>query len=101
MHSFGKLVAKLLVERLAPLLDTLVLPNQSAFIRGRCIHDNFRTVHLTARAIYAKKMPCVLLKIDIARAFDSVVWPYLLELLQHMGFGRQWRDWIFSPVIHC
>lgn len=48
MHGFGKLVAKLLAERLAPVLDSLVLPNQSAFIRGRCIHDNFRTVQLSA-----------------------------------------------------
>jgi hypothetical protein len=57
MHSFGKLVAKCLAERLSLELDRLVLPNQSVFIRGRRIHDNLRTVQLSARAIHAKKGP--------------------------------------------
>lgn len=28
----------------------------------------------------------------MARAFDSVSWGYLLDLLQHTGFGHKWRD---------
>jgi len=34
------------------------------------------------------------MKIDIAKAFDSVSWPFLLEALQHAGFSRRWRDWM-------
>lgn len=94
MHSFGKLVAKCLATRLARNLDKMIMPNQSAFIKGRCIRDNFRTVQLSCRALHACKTPCVLLKVDIARAFDSVSWPYLLEVLQHLGFSQRWRDWI-------
>lgn len=94
MHSFGKLLAKILAERLAPFLDQLVLRNQSAFIRGRCLHDNFRAVQLAAKAIVGTNQPCLLMKVDIARAFDSVSWPYLLELLRHLGFGGRWTDWI-------
>ena len=44
VHSFAKLVTKLLANRLAPLLNNLVATNQSAFIRGRCIHDNYMLV---------------------------------------------------------
>jgi hypothetical protein len=47
IHSFSKLVAKCLVNRLAKRLDALVHPNQSAFIHGQCIHDNFRSAQLT------------------------------------------------------
>lgn len=46
--------------------------NQSAFIKGRSIHDNFRYVHSTAKDLHARKKPRLLLKIDIAKAFDSV-----------------------------
>jgi hypothetical protein len=94
IHSFSKLVTKCLANRLASVLDGLVHRNQSAFIKGRCIHDNFRAVRLSCKALHKKHEPSVLLKIDIAKAFDSMSWTFLLEVLQHMGFGRRWRNWI-------
>ncbi|XP_073360376.1 uncharacterized protein [Aegilops tauschii subsp. strangulata] len=48
----------------------------------------------TARLLHNLKVPRMLLELDIARAFDSVSWPFLLETLQHLGFGQRWRDWI-------
>ena len=36
----------------------------------------------------------MLLKVDLAKAFDSVAWPFLLEVLQRVGFPQRWRDWI-------
>jgi hypothetical protein len=92
IHSFGKLVTKTLALRLAPFMDTLVQPNQTAFIRGRHIHDNFRSVQLYCRWLHAHRHSCILLKIDIAKVFDSVAWPFLLEVLERMGFPERWHD---------
>jgi hypothetical protein len=36
----------------------------------------------------------IFLKLDIAKAFDSVRWEYMLEVMQHLGFGQRWRDLI-------
>lgn len=83
-----------MANRLAPKLDALVARNQSAFIKGRSIHDNFRTVRLSCKLMHVKRAKCVLLKIDVAKAFDTVAWTFMLEVLEHMGFGRRWRDWI-------
>lgn len=94
MHSFGKLVTKCLARRLALVLNELVHPSQSAFIQGRSIHDNFRAVQLTCKALHSRKANCILLKIDIAKAFDSVSWSFLLEILQRLGFSRGWTDWM-------
>lgn len=44
MHSFSKLFAKCLARRLAPHLKEMVAPNQSALIKDRSIHDNFKSV---------------------------------------------------------
>ncbi|XP_073351886.1 uncharacterized protein [Aegilops tauschii subsp. strangulata] len=66
----------------------MVLTNQSAFIAGGCIHDNFLLVQQTVRLLHNLKVPRMLLKLD------SFSWPFLLETLQHLGFGQHWRDWI-------
>jgi hypothetical protein len=94
IHSFGKLFAKGLALRLAPKMDQLVQSNQTAFIRGRIIHENFRTFQLACRWLHAKRKPAMLLKVDLTKAFDTVSWPFLLEVLEHLGFPARWRDWI-------
>ena len=92
VHSFAKLITKLLANRLAGQLNQMVSPNQSAFIKGRFIQDNFMLVQQTARFLHQQKQPRILLKLDISKAFDSVAWPFLLEVMQHLGFGQIWRD---------
>jgi hypothetical protein len=83
-----------LANILAPRLGELVQANQSAFIKGRLIQDNFKMVQLSTRLLHARKKVNLLLKVDIAHAFDSVAWSFLLELLECLGFSSHWRDWI-------
>ncbi|WVZ79231.1 hypothetical protein U9M48_026835 [Paspalum notatum var. saurae] len=99
VHSFAKLVTKILANRLAPLLKNLVAPNQSAFVKGRCILDNFIMVQQTVRMLHRKKEPRVLLKLDITKAFDSVSWAFLLQVLKHMGFGPGWCNVLSKLLI--
>ena len=44
-----------------------------------------------ARFLHQQKQPRVL-KLDISKAFDSVSWPFVLEVLQSLAFGQIWRD---------
>jgi hypothetical protein len=78
IHSFAKLVTKVLASQLSRCIDQLVSQAQSAFIKQRCIQDNFLYVRNLARTYYRKKTPALLFKLDISRAFDSVSWEYLL-----------------------
>jgi hypothetical protein len=41
IHAIAKIMAKLLALRLQPFMNWLVSNSQSAFIKGRSIHDNF------------------------------------------------------------
>jgi hypothetical protein len=49
-------------------------------------------VQQTARFLYAQKQPRILPKLDISKAFDSVNWTFLLEVMERLGFRRTWRD---------
>ncbi|WVZ62402.1 hypothetical protein U9M48_012158 [Paspalum notatum var. saurae] len=94
IHSFGKLVSKILATCLAPLLSGLVSCNQTAFVRGRALHNSYKYVQCAAAFFRRKKLPVALLKIDISKAFDTISWSFLLEVLQELGFSRRWRDWM-------
>jgi hypothetical protein len=94
IHSFTQLVSKALEIHLSKHIDELISNAQSAFIRRRCIQENFLYVQNLARTYHRKKIPSLLLKLDISKAFDSISWEYLLKLLLHRGFPSRWRNWI-------
>ena len=44
-NSFYKIISKILVNRMRPLLDKIIDPVQSAFVPKRSIHDNILLTH--------------------------------------------------------
>lgn len=63
-------------------------------MKDQNIHDNFLMVQQLAKYLHRQREPHVLLKLDISKAFDSVSWSFLLEVLQQLGFGRKWCNLI-------
>ena len=100
IHAIAKILAKVMALRLAPLMDTLVSHSQSAFIRTRSIHDNFLFVRNFARKLHRNRTPALLFKLDIKKAFDSIRWDYLFDLLRHLGFPSRFLGWLtISPLL--
>ncbi|KAM0911367.1 hypothetical protein ACQ4PT_013525 [Festuca glaucescens] len=91
---FAKLVTKILASRLSPRMNELINPCQSAFIKRRSIHDNFVYVQSLAKLFRQTKTLALLLKLYVEKAFDSISWEFLLEILQARGFSLHWRNLI-------
>jgi hypothetical protein len=94
IHSMAKILSKVLANRLSKVLPDLVGKNQGAFMKGRSIHDNFKLVKESIKFLRRRKVNSMILKLDIAKAFDTVAWQFHLEILQHKGFGRRWINWM-------
>ena len=39
-------------------------------------------------------MPTLVLKLDFAKAFDTVNWDSLMAIMEVRGFSEQWKGWI-------
>ena len=96
-----KIISKIMVERLKPLMDKLITPYQNAFIRGRNITDNILLAHEifdTLRKKKGRKKGYCALKIDMSKAYDRVNWNFLKAVLLSMNFGTTWINWIMECV---
>jgi hypothetical protein len=81
-----------MANRLSPDLSSLISINQTTFIKRRCIHDNFMCVQQVIKDLHKRKIPSLFMKLDISKAFDSVNWPYLLNIMSYLGFGHRWLN---------
>ncbi|KAL6191124.1 hypothetical protein ACLB2K_037516 [Fragaria x ananassa] len=84
-----KLISKTIVNRMKAVLPEVISQYQSAFVPGRCIHDNVITAFEVIHSIKAKlagDVPHCVLKLDISKAYDRVEWVFLQGVLQKLGF---------------
>jgi hypothetical protein len=72
MHILSKIFMNVLATRLARKIDELVGIGQMAFIKGRRIQDNFMYIHGLLCRLQRTKKPSILVKLDIAKAFDTI-----------------------------
>ena len=79
-HQDGLDVAR--GEALAPVAHRLISPSQTAFLKGRLIHDGALALHEIKR----KNQTAVILKLDFEKAYDRVSWSFLQEVLTKKGF---------------
>jgi hypothetical protein len=99
VHSFSKLFSKVVANRLRKRLPDIIIANQSAFVKRRCLHDNFLLVRQVARRINHRRQSGILLKLDLSRDFDSISWGFLFEVLRRLGFGPLFLKWI-TMLLH-
>lgn len=94
INSVIKIITKILANRLALHMNSLVSNAPNAYIKKRCIHDNFIYAQRVIQLLHQKNQSALFIKLDILKAFDSLGWSFLLEVLQALGFSTKWRDWI-------
>ena len=92
-----KIIAKVLTMRLRRVIMAVINPNQSTIVQGRQIHDNILVVH---EILHSLKQGVdgvegsMAIKLDMAKTYDRVEWPFLLEVMLKLAFHPKFCDWI-------
>lgn len=97
-NTLYKCIAKLLAGRLKLLLPHLISPNQSAFISKRSIGDNIMLAQALVKDYHLSGPSRCAIKLDIRKAFDSLNWDFLFNLMFKMGFPSRFIAWIKNCV---
>lgn len=74
----------------------LVDESQSGFIKGRCIVDNIIDAQEVIFNFQKWKLLGYDFKVDFTKAFDSLDWDFILEILAAMGFEPRWLSWVHT-----
>nr|GEV77981.1 RNA-directed DNA polymerase, eukaryota [Tanacetum cinerariifolium] len=96
--SLYKVVTKILALRLSSVLDYLISEVQSAFLPNRQILDGPFIINDVLSWCKLKRHQAMIFKVDFAKAYDSVRWYFLDDVLSSFGFGSKWRSWILGSL---
>ncbi|XP_073153277.1 uncharacterized protein [Henckelia pumila] len=98
----NKIISKLLYSRLRSVVGRLVSQIQSGFVPGRMIADN---ILLANELTHSLNLPArggnVILKLDMAKAYDRVQWSFLLDALRRFGFLEQVVRMVRACISFC
>ncbi|GJU38627.1 aspartic peptidase [Tanacetum coccineum] len=94
-----KCISKILTITIIDGLKEVVSDNQSAFIPGRRITDNILiTQELMHNYHRDRGPPRCAFKVDIQKAYDTVDWKFLSNILSLFGFHKKMVKWIMACV---
>lgn len=89
-----KTISKILVSKMKPILLELILPNQTAFIQGRLLVENIILATKLVDGYQKNKGPAhITIKVDIAKAFDTLSWDFLFICLSTLNFPSTYLTW--------
>nr|XP_011457336.1 PREDICTED: uncharacterized protein LOC105349397 [Fragaria vesca subsp. vesca] len=90
-NTLYKVVSKIILQRLRPMMSTLVSPTQVSFILGHNITDNIIVAQEMMHKFHNSKrnLGFMAWKIDLAKAYDKLQWQFIESVLWEVGIRGQ------------
>ena len=94
LNTTYKLASSCIAERIKLVLPQIINSDQTGFIPGRFIGENTRLIYDILFHTELNDLPGLLLLIDFEKAFDSVSWNFIEDVLDFFNFGPSIKQWV-------
>ena len=88
-----KCLSKIMAERIKPILDYLICPEQTGFMRGRHISKNIRRTFEIIRYCKKTKQPGLIMSLDFSKCFDKIEHSAIRGSMKYFNFGPIFTNW--------
>ncbi|XP_059075295.1 uncharacterized protein LOC131875241 [Cryptomeria japonica] len=89
-NTVYKIVTKVIANRPKLFLNHVISDEQSGFASGRSVVEGIIIAHETLHTARKTKNSCMILKLDILKAYDMVDRKFLTDVLRKFGFCKEW-----------
>ena len=89
-----KILSNCLANRLKKVLYYLIHENQKGFLKDRYIGENTRQLYDIMQYLSDTHSKGLLLLIDFEKAFDSISWKFIDDVLEFFNFGDNFKHYI-------
>ena len=89
-----KVVSKVLVNRLVPLLPKIIKPDQYAFVKGRFIGEPERLIWDILNYMKRENQAGIMFGADLESAFDLVDHDFMFAVMKKLGFQGMFIKWV-------
>lgn len=76
------------------MLGKIILEDQTAFLKGRNIGESIFMINEVIHAMKEHKMDGIILKLDFSKAYDSIDWSCIYQVIECINLGSKWKIWI-------
>jgi hypothetical protein len=90
-----------IANRIKKVLPTLINNDQTGFIAGRYIGENIRLLFDIMEYAEENDIPGLFLLIDFEKAFDSISWNFLNNILKFFRINKGTTDPLAYSVSLC
>ena len=97
-NSIYLIIAKVLANWLQKVLPPLISPLQSAFLPGRKMANSIVLVEEIVATWRRNGTTGFMWKVDFSKAYDTLDWQFLWNVLWRRGFSETWVRWMKQYV---
>ncbi|XP_047254254.1 ATP-dependent zinc metalloprotease FtsH 2 [Capsicum annuum] len=99
-NFINKIFSRVIHDRLVGVLPELISSNQAGSVKGRSIVENILLAQeiVTDIRLRTKAGPNVVIKLDMQKTYDRLLWIFLMKVLRKMGFSERFIGMICDIV---